>query len=285
VDEDMKSVGEFMRLFLVKYQRWGSPKFIGGESYGTTRASHLSGWLADNGIALNGVILISSTSLMNQDEDSRTIGFFPSYSAIAWYHKKLGPDLQALPVAQVVAQAEKFADGDYLLALRKGNRLTTAERQRVVDEMARLTGLSKSFIAANDLRVSLARFDHELLRDQGQMVGRLDGRFVGHASDAGAERNDFDPSEASGGTVTSGSAGGATTRAVCCAASGAPAAIAHAMAARRAPRDAAFIGSPPSSPRRDAGPRPCRTSRGRRAAASSTGRRCTSCARPRRGRW
>jgi carboxypeptidase C (cathepsin A) len=197
VDEDMRSVGEFIRLFLVQYRRWGSPKFIGGESYGTTRAAHLSGWLVDNGIALNGIILISCTSFQAQDDDSRAVGFFPSYAAIAWYHKKLPQDLQSLPLEQVVAQAEAFAEGPYLRALRKGNRLSAAERAQVVEQYARLTGLAKSFVEQNDLRVPLARFDHELLRDRGLMVGRLDGRFTGHAADAGAERNDFDPSEAS----------------------------------------------------------------------------------------
>lgn len=197
VDEDVKSVGEFMRLFLVKYQRWGSPKFIGGESYGTTRAAHLSGWLIDNGIALNGVVLISSMALQIESPDERLVGFFPSYTAISWYHKKLPADLQALPLEQVVAQAEQFADNQYLVALRKGNRLTPTERQQTIDQIARLTGLSPSFIAANDLRIDLSRYDHELLRDRGLMVGRLDGRFTGHAEDPGSERNDFDPSEAS----------------------------------------------------------------------------------------
>lgn len=197
VDEDVRSVGEFIRLFLVKYERWGSPKFIGGESYGTTRAAHLSGWLIDNGIALNGVMMISATAFAQQDGDSRALAFFPSYAAVSWYHKRLAPDLQALPVAKVVEQAQAFADGPYLIALRKGNRLTATERQQVVAEYSRLTGLDKAFVDQNDLRIDLSRFDHELLRDKGVMVGRLDGRFLGHASDAAAERNDFDPSEAS----------------------------------------------------------------------------------------
>ncbi|MFN8574517.1 MAG: hypothetical protein U0132_20865 [Gemmatimonadaceae bacterium] len=197
VDEDVKSVGEFIRLFLVKYERWGSPKFIGGESYGTTRAAHLSGWLVDNGIALNGVILISATAFATQDGDSRALAFFPSYSAIAWYHKRLSTDLQALPVEKVVAQAEQFADGPYLVALRKGSRLGASERQQVVAEYSKLTGLSKDFIEQNDLRIDLARFDHELMREKDVQVGRLDGRFLSHAMDGAAERNDFDPSEAS----------------------------------------------------------------------------------------
>ncbi len=197
VDEDVRSVGEFIRLFLVKYERWGSPKFIGGESYGTTRAAHLSGWLVDNGIALNGVMMISATAFAAQDGDSRALAFFPSYAGIAWYHKRLGPDMQAMPVAKVVEQAQNFADGPYLIALRKGTRLGSTERQQVIAEYSRLTGLDKAFIDQNDLRIDLARFDHELMRDKGVMVGRLDGRFLGHATDAAAERNDFDPSEAS----------------------------------------------------------------------------------------
>lgn len=197
VDEDVKAVGEFIRSFLVKYERWSSPKFIGGESYGTTRAAHLSGWLVDNGIALNGVIMISATAFAPQDADSRALAFFPSYAAIAWYHKRLASDYQSLPVEQVVAKAEAFADGPYLIALRKGTRMPNAERQQVVKEYAHLTGLAPDFVEQNDLRIDLGRFDHELMRDQGQMVGRLDGRFLGHATDPGADRNDFDPSEAS----------------------------------------------------------------------------------------
>ncbi len=202
LDEDVKTVGEFIRLFLVRNQRWGSPKFIAGESYGTTRAAHLSGWLVDNGITLNGVALISAVlnfqaSRQAHANDLAWIGYFPSYTAIAWYHKQLPPDLQALPLEQVLRQSEQWTDGDYLVALHKGARMTDAERGQALEKMSRLTGLSKPFLEANDLRVTLARFDHELLRDKKQMVGRLDGRFTAFAADPGAERNEFDPSDAS----------------------------------------------------------------------------------------
>lgn len=197
VNEDIASVGEFIRLYLTQNQRWGSPKFLAGESYGTTRAAGLSGYLADRGIALNGVVLISAIlNFSTRMGDDGPVAFLPSYAAIAWYHKKLPPDLQRQTLEQVTAQAEQWAGTGYRLALAKGATLTPAERQAVVDTLARFTGLSRAFIEANDLRISLARFDAELLRDQRRTVGRLDGRFTAFAIDGGAERVAFDPSEA-----------------------------------------------------------------------------------------
>ena len=202
LDEDVHSVGEFIRLFLVTHRRWGSPKFVSGESYGTTRASHLSGWLADNGIALNGVVLLSAVlnfqaSRQAHGNDLGWIGYFPTYVATAWYHKKLPADLQAQPLEDVLHQAERWTDNQYLQVLHAGVRLPEAERQEAVQQMARFSGLSRSFVEDNDLRVTLPRFDHELLRDRRLVVGRLDGRFTAFSQDPGAERGAFDPSDAS----------------------------------------------------------------------------------------
>ncbi|HXT17414.1 MAG TPA: hypothetical protein VN706_17370 [Gemmatimonadaceae bacterium] len=186
LDEDLNSFREFIRLYLTRFDRMGSPKFLAGESYGTTRASGLSGLLADDGIALNGVVLISSVlnfeySSQTRGNDIGFINFLPTYATTAWYHKKLPADLQRLTVDQIAQQAEKFAMGDYASALMKGNRLSATERQATVDQLARLTGLSKSVIEQNDLRVSLQTFDGELMRDQQVTVGRLDTRFTGFA--------------------------------------------------------------------------------------------------------
>jgi carboxypeptidase C (cathepsin A) len=201
VDEDLRSVAEFIRLYLTRYERWSSPKFLAGESYGTTRAAGLAGVLADHGIALNGIVLISTvlnfeTLSDNKGNDLGYVGFLPSYAAIAWYHKKLPPDLQQQSVEQVTAQAERFAGGGYTLALMGGHGLTPARRQAVIDTLSRFTGLSAAFIDHNDLRIPLSRFDQELMRDQHLTVGRLDGRFTAYATDAGAERGAFDPSDA-----------------------------------------------------------------------------------------
>jgi carboxypeptidase C (cathepsin A) len=202
LDEDIRAVGEFVRLYLTRYDRWGSPKFVAGESYGTTRAAHLSGYLADRGIALNGVVLISTVlnfgaSAMDAGNDLGFINFLPSYAATAWYHKKLPADLQKLTVQQVAAQAEKWAETDYANALMRGARLPDAQRHAAAEQLARFTGTSTTFAEENDLRITLGRFNQELLRDQHLTSGRLDSRFTTYATDQGAERGQFDPSEAS----------------------------------------------------------------------------------------
>ena len=202
LDEDIRAVGEFVRLYLTRFDRWGSPKFLAGESYGTTRAAHLSGYLTDRGIALNGVVLISTVlnfeaSAMDAGNDIGFVNFIPSYTATAWYHKKLPPDLQRLTVEQVTSEAEKWAESDYAHALMRGARLTDAERHAVAEQLARLTGTTAAFAEENDLRISLGRFDQELLRDQHMTAGRLDSRFTSYSTDQGAERGQFDPSDAS----------------------------------------------------------------------------------------
>ena len=202
LDEDIHAVGEFVRLYLTRFDRWGSPKFLAGESYGTTRAAHLSGYLADRGIALNGVVLISTVlnfgaSAMDAGNDLGFINFIPSYAATAWYHKKLPADLQRLSVEQVTTQAERWAESDYARALMRGARLTEAERHTAAEQLARFSGTSTSFAEENDLRINLGRFNQELLRDKHLTSGRLDSRFTTYATDQGAERGQFDPSEAS----------------------------------------------------------------------------------------
>jgi carboxypeptidase C (cathepsin A) len=208
LDEDIRSVGEFIRLYLTRFDRMGSPKFLAGESYGTTRAAGLSGWLADQGIALNGVILLSTVldfqaSSQARGNDLGYVNFIPTYAATAWYHKKLPADLQNLSIEQVTAQAEKWAMNDYANALMKGSRLTVTERKATGDQLARFTGLAADVIEQNDLRVSLGTFDAELLRDRHETVGRLDGRFTGFApiasgrGGAGGLGGVGDPSEVS----------------------------------------------------------------------------------------
>ena len=195
VNEDIAAMGEFIRLYLSRYERWASPKYLAGESYGTTRAAGLSGYLADEGIAFNGITLISTILDFNLDDgDNAAIYYLPSYAAIAWYHKRLSADLQSQTVAQVTAAAEAWAGTGYRLALAKGSHLTSAERQAVVDTLARFTGLPKAVLDQNNLRISLSLFDTELLRDQRKTVGRLDGRFTSFSMNNGAQRPAFDPS-------------------------------------------------------------------------------------------
>lgn len=196
---DLDSVGEFIRLYLTRHGRWSSPLFLVGESYGTTRAAGLAGLLVERGIAFNGVLLISTimnfqTARFAPGNDLPLILILPSYTATAWHHKKLPPDLQRQPLRKVLDEAERWATNEYTVALGRGDRLNGAERQKVIEQMARYTGLSRTFVDNANLRVDLGRFNKELLREQRRTTGRLDSRFTGIDADAAGERNEFDPS-------------------------------------------------------------------------------------------
>lgn len=197
---DIESVGEFIRLYLTRYQRWSSPLFLVGESYGTTRAAGLAGYLVDKGIALNGVLLISAilsfqTARFDFGNDLPYALFLPTYTATAWYHKKLPPDLQQ-NLRKTLDEVEQWATSEYTVALAKGDKLSAQERQAIIEKLARYTGLDRRFIDNSNLRIEIQRFDKELLRDQKRTVGRLDSRFKGMDSLAVSERPDFDPSMA-----------------------------------------------------------------------------------------
>jgi len=197
---DIQSVSEFIRLYLVKNGRWTSPLFLVGESYGTTRAAGLAGYLIERGIAFNGVMLVSTilnfqTARFGRGNDLPFVLFLPTYTAIAWYHKRLAPDLQG-DLRRTLDEVERWAATDYTVALAKGDRLTAAERQEVIERLHRYTGLDRRFIDHSELRIEIQRFDKELLRDQKRTVGRLDGRFKGMDELAVTERPDFDPSMA-----------------------------------------------------------------------------------------
>ncbi|MFI0435338.1 MAG: S10 family peptidase [Parachlamydiaceae bacterium] len=199
VEEDIKSVAEFIRLYLTRNQRWECPKFVIGESYGTTRAAALAGYLHDEHyIYMNGVVLISS--VLNFQSLDFTVGndlsfslFLPSYTAAAWYHKKLSPDLQA-NFFDTMKAAREFVINDYSLALFKGDLLTKSERGRVVHQLSRFTGLSPEYIEKANLRVDIFRFVKELLRDERRTIGRFDSRFKGIDADAAGENFEYDPS-------------------------------------------------------------------------------------------
>jgi carboxypeptidase C (cathepsin A) len=201
VEEDVQWVGDFIRLWTTRNARWASPKFLAGESYGTTRAAGLSGYLQErHGMYLNGIVLISSilnfeTADFGVGNDLPYVTFLPTYTTTAWYYKRLAPELQA-SFQKTVEESKQFAANEYTLALMKGARLGDAERKSVVAKLARLTGLSPAYLEANDLRVSLPRFTKELLRDQHRTIGRLDSRFQGIDRDSGGERSDYDPSMA-----------------------------------------------------------------------------------------
>jgi carboxypeptidase C (cathepsin A) len=201
VEQDVESVGEFIRLYVTRNKRWASPKFLIGESYGTTRASALAGHLQErHGLYLNGLLLVSAvinfqTLEFEPGNDLPYILYVPAYAATAWYHRRLEADLQAsLPAT--LAEAQAFAAGEYMSALFRGDALPAEERAAVVRKLARLTGLTPAYIERTNLRIEHMRFCKELLRDERRTVGRLDSRFTGADRDAAGETWSYDPSSA-----------------------------------------------------------------------------------------
>jgi carboxypeptidase C (cathepsin A) len=195
---DIRSVGEFIRMYLTRNERWTSPLFLVGESYGTTRAAGLSGYLIDRGVAFNGIVLVSSilnfqTADFAKGNDLPYILFLPTYTATAWYHHKLAPDLQR-DLQKTLKEVAAWAETDYAEALAKGDRLASAERQTVIDRLARYTGLEKRYIDYSNLRVPIFYFTKELLRDQKRTVGRIDSRFKGVDESAATDHPEYDPS-------------------------------------------------------------------------------------------
>jgi len=199
-DGDIRAFGEFIAGYLSVYNRWPSPKFLIGESYGTIRSAGLSQEIQSrHGVELNGIVLVSAlltyqTLSPAPDNDVAWAVQVQTFAATAWYHKKLPADLQSRSLKEVVDEARIFAFGDYMAALTEGNSLTDSERNAMAQKLARYTGLSPAFILASNLRVDSGRFRKELLRDRRLMVGRLDGRFTALDADAAGERQEFDPS-------------------------------------------------------------------------------------------
>jgi carboxypeptidase C (cathepsin A) len=199
--KDIESVGEFIRLYATRYRRWTSPKFLIGESYGTTRAAGLSGYLQErHGMYLNGIMLVSSvldfqTLEFLPTNDLPYVLYVPAYAATAWYHERLAPELQN-DLRATLAEAEAFARDEYAPALLRGAALGADERAAVAKRLARYTGLAVEFVERCDLRVEIMRFCKELLRGQRRTVGRLDSRFTGIDRDAAGESIGHDPSMA-----------------------------------------------------------------------------------------
>ncbi len=197
VKGDIEAFSEFIRLFITRNERWSSPLYLLGESYGTTRAAGVAGYLADRGIAFNGITLLSTVLNFQTLEDNKTndqpfIFLIPSFTTIAGYHHKLPPDLAA-DMSKARQEAEQWASGEYAQALSKGDALAAEVRQTVIEHMARYTGLSKEVIDQANLRIDVGKFTHYLLIDQKIRVGRLDGRFTGPDPDGLLDTNFYDP--------------------------------------------------------------------------------------------
>jgi carboxypeptidase C (cathepsin A) len=195
--KDIESMGDFIRLYTTRYNRWLSPKFLAGESYGTTRASGLSGYLQDrHGLYLNGILLISAVLNFQTIEfapgnELPYVLFLPTYAATAWYHNALR---LRRPLQKLLVEVEEFAINEYAPALMKGDALPLSERKVVAEKLARYTGLSPDYIERSNLRIPDYRFFKELLRSKSRVVGRLDSRFLGIDPDNLGEGTQNDPS-------------------------------------------------------------------------------------------
>ncbi len=195
VDADGKAFTQFIYDYVSRNDRWNSPKYLIGESYGTTRSAVLVNDLQQQGMDFNGVVLMSSilnfeTASFNPGNDLPYISFLPSYAAVACYHKvtQCPADLPAY-----LARVKNFARGEYASALMLGDRLPAAEKAQVIQKLAQYTGLKPSYIEKADLRVSLFQFMAELQRGKDLVTGRLDGRYSGYAADQLAEYAENDP--------------------------------------------------------------------------------------------
>ena len=197
VKGDIEAFSEFVRMYISRNERWASPLFILGESYGTTRAAGIAGYLADQGISFNGITLLSTVLNFETLEDNFTndqpyVFLVPSFTSIAGYHHKLASDL-AQDMNKARQEAEQWASTEYAQALDKGDALTTQERQKVIDQLARFTGLSKEVIDQANLRIDVRKFTHYLLIDQKVRVGRLDGRYTGPDPSGLLDTQFYDP--------------------------------------------------------------------------------------------
>jgi carboxypeptidase C (cathepsin A) len=197
---DISSVGDFIRLYTTRNGRWGSPKFLTGESYGTTRASGLSGYLQDAyGMYLNGITLVSS--VLNFEYIDMTRGndlpyalFLPTYATTAQYHKKLPSELESISVSELAKKTEIFASGTYTYFLMKGDQASADLTNKVIDSLNYFTGIPKNYIKSCNERINDSRFFKELLRDDGKTIGRYDSRYMGEDADDDGEIPSYDPS-------------------------------------------------------------------------------------------
>jgi carboxypeptidase C (cathepsin A) len=197
-ENDLRFVGDFIRLYLSRYARWSSPKFIAGESYGTTRAAGLAGYLQERyNLNVNGIILISAildfgTVRTDRGNDVPYPLGLPTFAATAWYHKK--SDSRYTNLSSFLQEVQQFATTEYASALMKGDKLPEAERNAVINKLHDYTGLSKEYLDQTNLRLYVGRFNKELLRKEMKTVGRLDSRIVGQDYDQAGDEFDYDAS-------------------------------------------------------------------------------------------
>jgi carboxypeptidase C (cathepsin A) len=209
VDEDAKAFTQFIKLWATRNARWQSPKFLFGESYGTTRAANVVNLLQNDGMAVNGVVLLSAALDYNflpvgqgPGEDYHYIAYLPTEAAVAWYHHKVAGSPPDLP--RFLAEVRAFAGGPYAQALLRGDALDAATRAQIVAKLHAYTGIDQRYIEATNLRIDPNRFQQQLLRSEGKNIGRYDGRYSGPETDPNAAYTSYDPSDTmtSAGYVT-----------------------------------------------------------------------------------
>ncbi len=198
VDSDVRSLAQFITTYVSRNNRWNSPKFLIGESYGTFRSVALGNYLqSTDGMYINGIVLISSvldvgTLSFSPGDDRPYMFYLPTFAATAWYYKLLKnrPD----DLVAFVASARQFASTEYAAALMKGSKLSVAEQTDIAKKLSDFTGLSEDYLIKADLRVSLPQFNAEVLRTRGLTIGRYDARYSGPTYDLLTEGAEFDPS-------------------------------------------------------------------------------------------
>lgn len=200
IDQDGRAFTSFITSFITDFNRWNSPKYLFGESYGTFRSAVVANMLQDNGVGLNGVILLSQLlTYENMSDEAKShpgndnpyILVLPSFAATAWYHHKL-PN-QPDKLEPFLKEVEHFALTDYALALNKGATIDQATFDQVLEKLHNYTGLSVTYLRKANLRVTGPQFEHELLGDESQVTGRLDSRFAGDAINPLGEQPEYDP--------------------------------------------------------------------------------------------
>jgi len=201
IDQDLKSIAQLINIYVSRNNRWNSPKFLIGESYGTFRSAALSSYMqSHDGMYFNGIVLIScvldlGTISFNPGQDMTYIFYLPSYAATAWYHKVLKDRPENLNT--LLEETRKYAQSEYATALMKGTRLSAPEKAEVAKRLSQYTGLSEDYLVKANLRVNLPQFMKELQRSRGLTTGRLDARFSGASVDLLGEYADYDPQDTS----------------------------------------------------------------------------------------
>jgi len=196
VDQDIRSISLFITQFLIHHNRMNSPKFLLGESYGTFRNAGVMNKLLSQGIALNGIIMVSAvfdlrTLMFPPDDDMPYIAHFPTYAATSWYHNKI--EKKHTDVYEFLDEVRSFTANDYVSALFQGDQLSDDTRNSIANQLSNYTGLSKDYWLRADLKVKASEYFAELLRDEGEIVGRLDSRYSGINQDLLSQNAFYDP--------------------------------------------------------------------------------------------